>query len=196
MPRSKQFDEQTVLHRAKELFWKQGYHATSIQNLVEHIGINRASLYDTFKGKEALFTRAFEVYRQESLQQMRDFLDQQASVLEGLRKFYYASVFETLDDADKKGCFAVNCTTELLPGDPVILNSLLKNREDFEAFMMTYLEKGVQKGEISPKRNLADLAVLLFTLSNGLQVLAKLSPPKAELQAVIDLGLSALRTDE
>lgn len=48
MPRVKKFDEKEVLEKAMELFWIQGYHATSIQDLVDHLGINRASLYDTY----------------------------------------------------------------------------------------------------------------------------------------------------
>ena len=44
MPRTKQFNEEEVLNKAMELFWEKGFHATSIQDLVSHLGINRASL--------------------------------------------------------------------------------------------------------------------------------------------------------
>jgi TetR/AcrR family transcriptional repressor of nem operon len=54
MPRVKLFDENEVLNKAMNLFWKQGYSATSIQDLVSHLGINRASLYDTYGDKEKL----------------------------------------------------------------------------------------------------------------------------------------------
>ena len=64
MPRTKQFDEKEVLKNAMELFWEKGFHATSIQDLVSHLGINRASLYDTYGGKDELFNTAFETYRQ------------------------------------------------------------------------------------------------------------------------------------
>ena len=49
------FNEDEVLIKAMELFWNKGYHATSIQDLVSNLGINRASLYDTFGGKKELF---------------------------------------------------------------------------------------------------------------------------------------------
>jgi len=55
MPRVKLFDEKEVLTKAMNLFWKQGYAATSIRDLVNHLGINRASLYGTFGDKEQLF---------------------------------------------------------------------------------------------------------------------------------------------
>ncbi|MEL6975424.1 MAG: helix-turn-helix domain-containing protein, partial [Bacteroidota bacterium] len=66
MPRTKQFDEKEVLKKAMELFWEKGFHATSIQDLVSHLGINRASLYDTFGGKDELFNTAFESYRHQA----------------------------------------------------------------------------------------------------------------------------------
>ena len=59
MARKKQFEEHEILTKATDLFWKQGFHATSIQDLVNHLKINRASLYDTFGGKEELFNKAF-----------------------------------------------------------------------------------------------------------------------------------------
>ena len=58
MPRPKEFDPQEVLDKAVDLFWRQGYEFTSIQDLVDHLGINRASLYETFGDKHQLFLGA------------------------------------------------------------------------------------------------------------------------------------------
>ena len=77
MPRTKAFDEQEVLEKAMELFWKKGYYATSIQDLVNHLGINRASLYDTFGGKKKLFLHTFSHYRTVNTQGVKDFLEGQ-----------------------------------------------------------------------------------------------------------------------
>ena len=60
MGRTKQFDHRTALDQAMELFWARGYHATSIQDLVDHLGVNRQSLYDTFGGKDELFKAVLE----------------------------------------------------------------------------------------------------------------------------------------
>ena len=59
MPRSKEFDPDVVLDRATDLFWKKGYEATSIKDLVAHMRINRFSLYSTFGDKQHLFLAAF-----------------------------------------------------------------------------------------------------------------------------------------
>ncbi len=62
MPRVKEFDPDQALDRAMELFWRKGYEATSVQDLVEHMGINRFSLYDTFGSKHELFMAALDRY--------------------------------------------------------------------------------------------------------------------------------------
>ena len=62
MARPKAFDRDRTLARALELFQAKGYEATSIQDLVDAMGIGRQSLYDTFGDKEALYREALERY--------------------------------------------------------------------------------------------------------------------------------------
>ncbi len=62
MGRSKEFEERVVLQKAMELFWKQGYEKTSLSDLVEHMGIHRRSLYDTFGDKHTLFLKAIDLF--------------------------------------------------------------------------------------------------------------------------------------
>ncbi len=62
MPRTKEFDPDTALQRALELFWQRGYEATSMADLVAHLGVARAGVYATFGSKHALYLRALERY--------------------------------------------------------------------------------------------------------------------------------------
>ena len=58
----KQFDRNDVLDHAMAVFWRNGYQATSIQDLVEATGINRGSLYTTFGDKRGLFLAVLDHY--------------------------------------------------------------------------------------------------------------------------------------
>src|SRR5437870_13901619 len=60
--RPKAFEHDVVLDRAMHVFWSRGYEATSIQLLVDRMGIQRGSLYDTFGDKRALFFAAITHY--------------------------------------------------------------------------------------------------------------------------------------
>jgi AcrR family transcriptional regulator len=62
MARPKEFDSDQALDKAMEPFWRQGYEATSIKDLVRHMGINRGSLYNTFGHKHRLFLACMDRY--------------------------------------------------------------------------------------------------------------------------------------
>jgi len=192
MPRTKQFSQDDVLKKAMLLFWKNGYHATSIQQLVNHLGINRASLYDTFGGKRALFLSAFQLYVQSNTSGFGDFLNSQADVKKGLRLLFQAALHESVSDPDKKGCFVVNTTTELVPGDTEIKIILDRNKQKFEKMFFNYLQKGVESGQLPAGKDYQSLAKLFFTMYNGMNVVGKLGHQKDEMQKSIDLVLSLL----
>ena len=59
MARSKEFEENEVLDKAMRLFWEQGYEKTSMTDLVEHMGIHRRSLYDTFGDKHTAVSESY-----------------------------------------------------------------------------------------------------------------------------------------
>ncbi|MEJ1318421.1 helix-turn-helix domain-containing protein [Latilactobacillus sakei] len=56
--RTKEFETTAVLDKAMLVFWRQGYEQTSMQNLVDEMGIHRRSIYDTFGDKHQTIYRS------------------------------------------------------------------------------------------------------------------------------------------
>ncbi len=192
MPRTKQFNEEEVLNKAMELFWEKGFHATSIQDLVSHLGINRASLYDTFGGKEELFNRAFAAYRSASGDMVKAMLASKASVKAGFQKLFSFAIDEAAKDDARKGCFVVNTTTELVPGDGQIKSILSENLDQVSGLFSTHIQKGIDQGEIDASKNAKDIGMMLFTLYNGLRVVSKIDTNREKLEDMVRIGLSVL----
>jgi TetR/AcrR family transcriptional repressor of nem operon len=192
MPRAKSFDETEVLERAMELFWKRGFHATSIRDLVEHLGINRASLYDTFGDKEQLFQRAFAHYRVINQGQFDQLLQAHGSVRDGIKALFEAAIRKAAADPDARGCFAVNCATEMAASDAVLQSMLSENKLAFEQSFAEYLRRGIERGELSEQKDPEALAMMLFTLYNGLEVIAKFDADPKKLLHMVDAALDAL----
>ncbi|MFK7972254.1 MAG: TetR/AcrR family transcriptional regulator [Bacteroidia bacterium] len=192
MPRTKEFDEQAVLQKALILFWRQGYHATSMDALVKDLGVNRGSLYATFGNKRALFEKAFEHYRNENKEKVEAFFKSQNSVKEGLALLFFNGAKAVFEDGMKKGCLVVNCTSEFLPNDIQMFQILSSNRKGFEQLFQDMIEKGKEKGEFKNDLDSKAIAAYLFTFFSGLNIVGKLSPEESELKAIISQGLSIL----
>lgn len=192
MSRTKQFQEEEVLQKAVELFWKKGFHATSMEELVQYLGINRASLYDTFGGKRQLFEKAIKKYIRDNEQALHAFLNKQSSLKEGLINFFHLLVKTAVQDQELKGCFVVNTTAELAPHDPEIVKILQENKLNFEEILHQFLKRGLEQHEISADKDLAAIAQYLVVFFNGLKITAKVNPDEAELNSLIRLGLKVL----
>lgn len=192
MPRVKLFDENEVLIKAMHLFWKQGYTATSVQDLVSHLGINRASLYDTFGDKEQLFKKSFELYRKSSIKGITVFLQSRTNVRVGFSELFNVAIEEAILDKDRKGCFVVNITTELIPNDESLLKVLETNKRDIESLFYEYLKKGQENGQLNASKDLKSISSLFYTLYNGIKVVSKIETNKKELTNSVNLALSLL----
>jgi len=188
MPRVKLFDETEVLNKALQLFWKSGYTATSIQDLVTHLGINRGSLYDTFGGKKKLFTTALEAYQKRNIESVRSFLAQYPSAKQGLKALFY----NALPNGENNGCLMVNTTTELLPGDEDIKAVLEQNKAHFISLFHGFLKTAHDRNELHSGANLHEKATLLFTFFNGLKVVTKLEQNHDTLKTSIDVLIDSL----
>ncbi|MFT5602274.1 MAG: TetR/AcrR family transcriptional repressor of nem operon [Flavobacteriales bacterium] len=192
MPRVKLFDENKILSKAMNLFWKQGYSATSVQDLVSHLGINRASLYDTFGNKKQLFKKSFELYRKSNFEGLIQYFQSRPNVKKGFSELFNIAIQEAVLDKDSKGCFAVNTTTELIPNDESLLEILENNKRDVKRLFYEYLKKGQESGQFKTNQDLKSLASLFFTIYNGIRVVSKVRPNKKELSGSIDVALSLL----
>ena len=84
MPRKKQFTVEHVLDRAVRTFSENGYHATSIEDLVQAMGIKRGSMYDTFDSKRNLFLRALRHHLEVEGGALEEIVEQVPSPAEAL----------------------------------------------------------------------------------------------------------------
>jgi TetR/AcrR family transcriptional repressor of nem operon len=89
MARPKEFDKDEALQKAMNVFWCRGFEATSMQDVVDAMGIKRQSLYDTFGGKHQLYLAALDRYRAEQDAKLLALLGTPGPVKEKLRKLFY-----------------------------------------------------------------------------------------------------------
>jgi TetR/AcrR family transcriptional repressor of nem operon len=115
MGRPKTYDRDEVTDRAMRLFWERGYHATSIRDLTDVMGVNAYSLYAEFGSKEQLYDQAMERYHQLVVTQHFGRLeahDASLDEVEAVLRFFGGGPEVR---ASTLGCLACNAAVELAP---------------------------------------------------------------------------------
>jgi TetR/AcrR family transcriptional repressor of nem operon len=193
MPRAKEFDPDQVLDRATGIFWKKGYEATSIADLVEHMGINRFSLYSTFGDKHQLFLAACDRYEKWMVEGGLGVLESSTEGLSAVRTYLVGLVDRYTTDDGSRGCFMTNTTVELAPHDPKAAEKTGAYLHRLQAAFYHALVRAHQSGEMTQGHRLNDYARFLTSTAQGLAVLAKVSPKREILDAIVDVTMASLR---
>jgi TetR/AcrR family transcriptional regulator, transcriptional repressor for nem operon len=193
MARTKVFDEDLILDKAMNLFWKKGYNATSAQDLVDGLGISRSSLYDTYGDKHSLFVKALKQYRKERIDPVINGLDKAEDIEAYIRNVFEAVKTEALSEEHLKGCFMVNSAVELAPVDDdvaTIANSIML---DTENAITKAIKKGQEQGLFTTTHSARSLARFIFNSLNGLRVTMKFDVSKKMFDDIVNVCLSALK---
>lgn len=188
MPKVKLFDQQEALKRAMELFWKQGYNATSMSDLVDHMGISRGSFYDTFQSKRAVFDQVLSIYKDANVDMLEKTLNSEPNVKTGLRNLFFGNVREMIADQDHKGCFMANSCSELSNSDPMVRELLVNNYTRVHEIFSAYIAKGTLRNNIEP----AAFADLLITLMMGINQEVKFNATAERYERSITLVMDML----
>jgi TetR/AcrR family transcriptional repressor of nem operon len=156
VPRNKEFDYQDKLKVARDLFWKKGYQATTMNDLVDALAINRSSIYDSFGNKHDLFLKCLHDYIQETELSYRASANKGASALESAI-IVIRDIVKTIL-VDTKTCLAINSTFELSRIDEDV-NRLLKQQANNSVKLFEDLFiKAQQEGDLSAGKDPSLLA--------------------------------------
>ncbi|MEU1038392.1 TetR/AcrR family transcriptional regulator [Streptomyces sp. NPDC005551] len=193
MARTKEFDPDAALQSALELFWQRGYEATSMADLVEHLGVGRASLYATFGSKHELYLRALDRYSESRDPDLLRELSQPGPALPAVRTVVRRFAVEAATaDTRLNGCFVTNTATELAPHDTAAARRVEHSWDHFETLLHSALVRARAQGELAAGRDPRALARMLLVLMQGLRVVGKASPDPARVRDAAEQALTLL----
>ncbi|MGW3855441.1 TetR/AcrR family transcriptional regulator [Micromonospora arida] len=189
--RPRAFDEETVLDRAAEVFWRHGYEGASLTTLTSAMGINRPSLYATFGSKEQLFERAFARYRETQVTNVRAVLEQPTAYA-AVEAFLRSSADGLTANDHPLGCLSIQGGLACSPENARISQILAAGRAANEAALEERLSRAAREGDLPPGVDHRALARLVMALSEGFAVHAAAGTSREDLHASIDVALRAL----
>lgn len=193
MARTKEFDPEAALQSALELFWRRGYEATSMADLVAHLGIGKASLYATFGSKRELYLKALDRYEQSGLAPIMHELSQPGPALPAVRALVRRYAREATDERLRlQGCMVTNTAAELAPHDPAAARRVERNWDQLETLLHAALVRARSQGELPAGRDPLAVARTLLVLMQGLRVVGKASADPARVRDAAEQALALL----
>jgi len=193
MARSKAFNEEEVLDKAVAVFWAKGYEATSMQDLVEAMGIQRGSLYATFGSKQKLFLQSLERYGKVVVKQFLDILESKPSAIESIELFFAQLVEHLLTAGPLRSCLVTNSAIERGLRDEATKQQVLHLLNALEMGFYKTLERAQKNGEISTEHDLNKLANFLTSNMQGLLVMGKVCSERSVLEGINQVTLSLIK---
>jgi len=193
MARLRAFNEEEVLDKAVEVFWARGYEGTSIQDLVDAMGIQRGSLYAAFGSKQQLFLQALERYGKVVVKQFLDVLESTPSAIETIELFFAKLVEHLLTAGPLRSCLVTNSAIERGLKDEATKQKVLHLLNALEKGFYKTLERGQKNGEISQNLELKKVANFLTSSMQGLLVIGKVCSERSTLEDINQVTLSIIK---
>lgn len=192
MPWTKNFDVDQTLDKAMRLFWTRGFAATSMQDLVQGMGINRGSIYGTYGDKRKLFIAALNRYDTMCRKAQLTALEREHSPKAAIKALFQGWIDRVMSDRKSNGCFLTNTALELAAHDEEIGAIVSESQRDIETFFRRLIKKGQQMGEISTSLSPPKAAQSLLAALIGLLVLSRSRRDRNLLKSVADGAVAIL----
>ena len=195
MARPVKFRTETLLDQATDLFWRQGYEATSVQDLVNELNLHPGSLYHTFGDKHALFMAVLDRYAATVGCRITDLLRGSGSGRGAIEQVFQTSVDLLSAREGRRGCLMTNTAMECADHDPEAARKIAAYQQTTEDALTDALNLARTNGEIRSQtpEEIRALARFLNGCLQGMRVLAHSGPDaRVRLEVMAQMALRAL----
>lgn len=190
--RPKDFDENVVLDRAVDIFWKQGYEATSLEQLLEVMKMGKGSMYHNFGNKRDVFKLALNRFMHNFSTWFTAEISAAKDPIEFIRKFFLSIPKQEMND-HQKGCFLGNTVAELACIDPGLEKLAVEHLSKIEHTFYVYIKEAQANGNLKSKEDAKLLARHLINLWNGLNITRRMYQNPRDLTPLVMLQLKVLQ---
>jgi TetR/AcrR family transcriptional repressor of nem operon len=190
--RPREFDTDSVLASASQVFWDQGYHATSIDDLCKATGLLRGSLYGVFGDKHGILLAALDHYSEGAVARLAQRLSATAEPEQALRDalLHYARVSCSL--SGRRSCFITNTTLEMQPGDDVLRARVAAIQRRMAILLAAAVIRGQASGAFNSTLDEKAVGDFLLCVMQGLRVMGRVAHQEDVLLGIVDVAMRAL----
>lgn len=176
--RTKQF----IVEKTAPVFNAKGYAGTSINDLMNATGLSKGSIYGNFENKDEVALAAFDY----NFGKITAYLKSKISATENAveRLLMYPRTFRNFLTLPflQAGCPLLNTSTEADDTHPLLREKAVKALASWKKSIENQVKRGMERKEIKPDTNPAEIAVILISMIEGAIMQAKVSGKTTELK--------------
>lgn len=172
--RPREFDDQLVIQAAMDAFWRNGFEATSAQELVDSTGLGRGSLYAAFGSKENLYHEALRRYHRSSIEFHEEVFRQPGSVKDRLRILLEKGIELDFSDIERNGCMAIFSPLERAAKDKTVEGLSRSYIKELEGMFVALFSAGITTGEFERGRQVQSMAKAFMCAYFGFRVFGRI----------------------
>ncbi|MEC8775385.1 MAG: TetR/AcrR family transcriptional regulator [Pseudomonadota bacterium] len=196
MPRTREFDPQTVLADAAQIFWRNGYADTSMEDIVSQTGVSRYGLYGTFGNEKELLIAAIRYYDETMNQLLMASLQDHEASLPVIIDYWRTIAEHAKDETFCAGCLIVNVAVEVAPHDSDVSAEVQQIDRKHQSLFTRAIQNGQMKGEVPTHIDAEGFALMLVSLTRGLALMVRAGTDPDTLWPAINAALATLMQKE
>ncbi|WP_407166870.1 TetR/AcrR family transcriptional regulator [Bradyrhizobium sp. ORS 111] len=181
-----------ALGKALDLFRRDGFAATSLDDLSAATGMNRPSLYGAFGDKRALYIKSYQRYRDEARAAMVDIFRAEAPLRERLARIYAIALDIYTEGDSPRGCFTVMTGASEAVADPDIRAMVLEGLTELDKAFSICFRLAKERGELPETADEAALAHLASATIHTIAIRARARVPRQELEAIVNGAIDVM----
>lgn len=191
--RPRAYEPDVALGKALDLFRRDGFAATSLDDLSAATGMNRPSLYGAFGDKRELYIKSYQRYRDDARAAMVDIFRSDAPLRERLARIYRIALDIYLSgESGPRGCFTVMTAASEAVSDPDIRTMVLEGFAELDKAFGICFRHAKERGELAAGADPAALAHLASATIHTIAIRARARVPRKELEAIVQGAIDVM----
>ncbi|KQQ73426.1 transcriptional regulator [Rhizobium sp. Leaf321] len=190
--RPREFEIEAALDKAIVVFSEQGYHATSIADLKDAMGLTAGSLYKAFKDKKAIFLASFDRYKQVRNAALADAIAVGGNGRDRMRLALHHYANSAYGELGRRGCLVVGAAVELALFDLETDQRVKLSQARIEGLFENLVREGQADGSISDRSDPEVTAQFFYAVIQGLRIAGKAGQGQERAIATVETALRIL----
>jgi len=184
--RPRAYEPEVALGKALDLFRRQGFAATSLDDLSEATGMNRPSLYGAFGDKRELYIKSYQRYREEARASMTEIFRQEMPLRQRLESIFACALNVYLSgETGPRGCFTVVTAASEAVSDPDIRAMVIDGLSELDKAFANCFRRAKEKGELPESADPAVLAQLASATVHSIAIRSRARVSRKDLEAIV-----------